>query len=131
MSRIINQYIKQYHIVAELKNEAKTVYFMIQLHCRKNHHSTANFCANCDQLLNYALLKLGKCPLRFNKPTCKLCPVHCYKKALKQEIKKVMVYSRPRLIFHKPLLALKYLIKSNYWKIMIKGKSKKSDFINV
>jgi hypothetical protein len=49
-------------------------------------------CESCAELLEYALLRLEKCPFD-PKPKCKDCKVHCYKDDYRQRIREVMKFS--------------------------------------
>jgi len=52
----------------------------------------AKWCESCNELLEYALLRLEKCPFD-PKPKCKDCKVHCYKDDYRQRIREVMKFS--------------------------------------
>ena len=52
-------------------------------------NSKLNFCTECRDLLDYAIERRIKCPLD-PKPMCKKCPVHCYRKDLREKIKEIM-----------------------------------------
>jgi len=56
-------------------------------------------CADCQDLLDYALARRKKCPLD-PKPTCKLCPVHCYRDPYRQRIREVMRFSGMWMVRH-------------------------------
>ena len=68
-------------------------------------------CADCLQLLDYALKCLDKCPYKEKKPACSTCPIHCYNKKYREQIRMIMRYSGPRMIYHKPSVALRHFIK--------------------
>lgn len=91
--------------------EKKTVGTMIHLYCNAKHGTTNALCAPCAELNKYAQKRLSKCVYGEDKPTCQKCPVHCYSSEMRNRIKEVMAYSGPRMIFHKPALALSHLIK--------------------
>lgn len=91
-------------------DEKETIAWMIQYYCRKNHGGT-NTCGHCSSLLKYANERITKCPHGENKPACSKCKIHCYKKDHREEIIRVMRFSGPRILFHKPLTGIKYLIK--------------------
>lgn len=72
-----------------------------------------------DELLLYSTKRIESCLYRKNgekKPFCNVCPVHCYKRDMRERIKKVMRYSGPRLLFKHPFLSLKHLFKTIYSK---------------
>ena len=43
------------------------------------------------------------------KPTCRLCPIHCYKREMKERMRQVMRYAGPRMLLYHPLIALRHL----------------------
>lgn len=56
-----------------------------------------SLCAECRELLNYAVARRRACPLD-PKPACKDCPIHCYKPERRAEIRKIMRFSGRHLI---------------------------------
>lgn len=82
---------------------------MITIYCKAHHKKKGKLCADCQELLDYALLKLKNCPNLKNKPTCEKCPIHCYTPDKREEIKKVMRYAGPRMIWKHPILAIAHL----------------------
>lgn len=97
----------------KIKNEKKTVSAMIVIYCKSHHKTTNNnLCESCSNLLKYALVRIDKCVFGLDKPSCEKCPVHCYKISYRDEIKKIMRYSGPRMIFKHPILAIKHIIKN-------------------
>jgi len=57
----------------------------------------ACLCTECRELLSYAVTRRRACPLD-PKPTCKDCPIHCYKPERRAEIRKIMRFSGRHLI---------------------------------
>jgi hypothetical protein len=90
--------------------EERTIYLMIGLYCRANHHSDRVLCEECRQLFDYAHARLMHCPFAPEKPTCAKCPVHCYKKDKRERIRQVMRYSGPRMILHHPILIIRHIL---------------------
>ena len=80
---------------------------MISLYCKKNHNQ--DMCPSCLELLNYAKERVDKCPRKAEKTFCASCPTHCYKKEMREEIKKVMRFSGPRMIFYNPSMAISHI----------------------
>ena len=66
-------------------------------------------CPQCQELLTYAHQRLERCKFGNDKPSCTRCPVHCYKPAMRQQIRQVMRYSGPRMLLHNPVLAIRHL----------------------
>lgn len=65
----------------------------IHVYCQKKHSPPkGQMCELCNELLEYALLRLEKCPFD-PKPKCKDCKVHCYKDDYRQRIREVMKFS--------------------------------------
>jgi len=92
-----------------ITREKRTIEAMIALYCRDNHRTTTALCQDCTALLEYARLRLDKCPFGEDKPTCANCPIHCYKPDMREKIKRVMRYSGPRMLLRHPALAIGHL----------------------
>jgi predicted amidophosphoribosyltransferase len=93
-----------------MKRERKTIEAMIRLYCRDHHGGEGELCSECEELLDYALARLDRCPFRENKPTCAKCPVHCYKPDMREQVRAVMRYAGPRMLRRHPVLAVLHLI---------------------
>jgi len=94
----------------KMAKEEKTVSTMIQLYCRGVHKSTkTGICPECDELLNYAKVRLSRCPFGEKKGPCSKCPIHCYSPAMRKRIVEVMKYSGPRMLLRHPVLAIRHL----------------------
>jgi hypothetical protein len=89
--------------------EKATLEKMFRIYCDKNHY-TPNLCEDCRGLLDYALDRLDKCPFGYEKPTCKNCHVHCYRKSEREKIRDIMRFSGPKMIYKSPYLALMHII---------------------
>ncbi|MCK9273982.1 MAG: nitrous oxide-stimulated promoter family protein [Syntrophales bacterium] len=81
---------------------------MIVIWCRDWHHADGTLCHECEDLLSYATERLLRCPFQESKTTCAKCPVHCYKKSMKEKIRAVMRHSGPKMIRLHPLMALRH-----------------------
>lgn len=93
-----------------MKRENRTIELMIGIYCRENHDAPGGLCGDCRELLDYARLRLKKCPFQERKTTCGNCAVHCYKPAMRGKVKDVMRYAGPRMARKHPLLALGHLL---------------------
>ena len=91
-----------------LAREWKTVVAMVHCYCRHHHRVAAGGCLECQQLLDYAALRLERCRFGADKPTCARCPVHCYQRYRRDQIKAVMKYAGPRMLWQHPLLSLRH-----------------------
>lgn len=93
-----------------MKREQYTIEKMIGIYCRAHHQSAKDQpCPDCRQLLAYALLRLRRCPFQEGKTTCGNCAVHCYHREKRQQIRAVMRFAGPRMVWRHPLLALGHL----------------------
>lgn len=87
---------------------------MIGIYCRAHHGTGGELCAACEELLNYAVCRLDRCPFGADKTTCARCPIHCYKPAMRERVRSVMRYAGPRMMFRHPILALRHLLDSKF-----------------
>ncbi len=91
----------------------KTVILMIDLYCREHQHDRLknknSLCIDCQKINEYSILKLDKCKFGENKPVCSKCNVHCYEPGMREEIRKIMRYSGPRMLLEHPIIALKHI----------------------
>ena len=84
----------------------KTVEAMIRMYCRGFHSGGSSLCPDCEGLMSYASERLDRCPFQEGKTACVKCPVHCYKPAMREKIRKVMRYAGPRMLWRQPVYAL-------------------------
>ncbi len=96
--------------VSRMDRERKTVEQMIRIYCHGNHGMRGSLCTECSDLLEYAGRKLEKCPFQEAKPTCGRCEVHCYRKAMREQVVEVMRYAGPRMSFRHPWLSLLHFL---------------------
>jgi len=95
------------------ENEKKTVNLMIQLYCKGNHgRKHGELCDGCRALSDYANARTEHCPHMESKTFCSNCRTHCYKPAMREEIRKVMRWSGPRMLFRHPVLAVRHVIET-------------------
>jgi len=90
-----------------LDREWLTMTKMVDIYCSAHHADTADTrCASCQEFLDYADVRLQKCPYGDDKPTCSNCPIHCYKPERRDQAKAIMRYAGPRMLLRHPLLAI-------------------------
>lgn len=96
------------------RKEQRVVHEMIALYCRKNHkdYSKGGLCPECQKLSDYAQARSEHCPFMEQKTFCANCKVHCYKPEMREQIRTVMRFSGPRMLFYHPVLALWHLVCS-------------------
>jgi hypothetical protein len=91
-----------------LSREWKTMEMMMKLYCHDKHGATAVLCAECQGLLNYSNMRLDRCRFGEEKPTCAKCPVHCYQHDRREQIKVMMRYAGPRMLWEHPVMSLRH-----------------------
>jgi hypothetical protein len=101
-----------------LAREWKTVRAMIHLYCRDQHGG--NLCAECQDLAQYVSVRLDRCKFGEEKPTCANCPVHCYQRHRRDQIKAVMCYAGPRMMWEHPWLSLNHQLDGWFRKAHIR-----------
>ena len=93
------------------KKDLKVLITFVGLYCRSRHqdrHRAAAYvgeivkdaphlCADCRELLDYALEKRRRCPLD-PKPSCKHCHIHCYSSDYRARVREIMAFSGRRMI---------------------------------
>ena len=94
------------------EQEKRLVGEMIALYCKKQHHTRRGLCPECAALRDYAFERIGRCPFMETKTFCSRCTVHCYKPERRAQIKVVMRFAGPRLIFSHPLLVVRHGIET-------------------
>jgi len=95
---------------SKMEAESRTVAAMIEIFCHGQHGDKKGLCPECQELLDYAVQRLEKCPFQENKPKCSECPVHCYKPDMREKIRAVMKYAGPRMLYRHPILSGAYYL---------------------
>jgi predicted amidophosphoribosyltransferase len=93
-----------------IRRERKTIRVMISIYCMDFHGNGQGLCPECQALYDYAMQRLDRCVYHEEKPTCLKCPVHCYKKESREQVRLVMRYAGPKMLFRHPVLAIRHLI---------------------
>ena len=65
---------------------------MVGLYCRKKEGYPIP-CAECAALIRYAHDRLDRCVFGEAKTSCRRCPVHCYRPAMREKMRRVMRFS--------------------------------------
>lgn len=107
-------------IDAKRAEEKIVVSKMIRLYCRKIHHTTDGLCPECAALERYTHERSDHCPFMESKTFCANCRVHCYRPDMREQIRTVMRYSGPRMIFVEPRMAIRHLITTKKEKRRLK-----------
>jgi len=90
-----------------IQRESRTMAKMVGIYCSAHHHEDG-LCSDCSKFLEYAEVRLDKCPYGEDKPTCANCPVHCYKKEYRDQARTIMRYAGPRMLLRHPLLTISH-----------------------
>jgi len=83
---------------------------MICDYCAGHHTPADDLCPEGGALAAYAEERLARCPFAEDKPTCTLCPVHCYEPQMRERIRQVMRYAGPRMLLRHPWLTICHLL---------------------
>ena len=92
---------------ARRTREWQTMTAMVHIFCRDHHHDDG-LCAECRQFLDYADLRLERCRFGAEKPTCAKCPVHCYQRERREQVRVIMRYAGPRMLWEHPLMSVRH-----------------------
>lgn len=95
-----------------LQVEYDTLVKMTRIYCSANCHAGACPCGSCSELLAYAARRLARCPYGDIKPTCAKCPIHCYSRDNREQVRQIMRYAGPRMLFRHPITAVRHLLHS-------------------
>jgi hypothetical protein len=97
-----------------LARELKTIVVMLGIYCRDHHDAAsrgdASLCADCASLHDYARQRLAGCTYGAEKPTCVNCQIHCYARRQREDMRTVMRYAGPRMLWRHPVLALAHVV---------------------
>lgn len=81
------------------------------MYCRMNEGNT-ELCPSCQELIDYASLRLSKCKFGEGKTTCEKCKVHCYKPEMCERIRTVMRFAGLRMILYHPIMAVRHIVSN-------------------
>jgi len=91
-----------------LAREWQTIKAMVSCYCRDKHAPMGTMCHECQGLLDYAAIRLERCRFGIKKPVCAKCPVHCYQRGRRDQVRTVMRYAGPRMLWRHPILSLRH-----------------------
>ena len=91
-----------------LAREWQTMVAMVRIYCRDKHQTTGSLCVECQQFLDYANVRLERCHYGPEKPTCAKCPVHCYQRERREQVRVIMRYAGPRMVWEHPVMSLRH-----------------------
>ncbi|MNI12241.1 hypothetical protein D3C73_654110 [compost metagenome] len=114
-----------------IAREKETVLHMISIFCKSKHKNAdketlrvelsnnskssthdieVELCHDCLELQQYASKRLSLCRFGEKKSTCANCPVHCYALTQRENIKEVMRYAGPRMLWNHPVLTIRHML---------------------
>lgn len=94
------------------EKEKRTVQFMIGIYCHRKHRTKGNcLCKECQELADYATLRVEHCPHMETKTFCSSCKTHCYNAVMRERIRNVMRFSGPRMIVYCPQMVVRHRIE--------------------
>ena len=95
--------------MTRIEREKQTVCKMIELYCR--HHLKQNRMPDEYQhLAEFACRRLDHCKYGEQKTACKNCPTHCYAPKEREQIREIMRWAGPRMLFYSPVEAIKHFL---------------------
>jgi hypothetical protein len=97
--------------VTRSEQETETIRLMLGIYCKAHHGGRKQLCEACQGLLAYTRARAARCPHGENKPTCRLCQIHCFKPDKREQIQAVMRYAGPRMLLHHPVHAMAHLAR--------------------
>jgi hypothetical protein len=94
--------------MTRLERELATVRAMLGLYCQHQHQRQppVDLCPECADLWAFVEERVAHCPHLPAKPTCARCLIHCFKPDRRQQIRKVMRFAGPRMLWRHPWLTL-------------------------
>lgn len=96
--------------MSHLQREFRTMEKMVAIYCAARHAGNKAPCPDCATFLDYAEVRLEKCPYGADKPTCANCPVHCYKPHYRAQAKQIMRFAGPRMLLRHPWLTIAHYL---------------------
>jgi hypothetical protein len=57
---------------------------------------------------SFWIMPLERCRFGLNKPACAKCPVHCYQRVRREQVRIIMRYAGPRMLWEQPLMGLRH-----------------------
>lgn len=96
--------------MSRINEEKKIIDEMISIYCRKKHKNK-ELCSECQALQTYAFKRLEQCRYGESKNFCNRCSTPCYAKQQKEQIREVMRFSGPRMLFYHPITVIKHLFQ--------------------
>ncbi len=107
-----------------LERERQTVEMMVEIYC-KSQHGHHELCASCAALAAYAAERILACRYSRRKPACSKCITHCYMPAMQENIRVIMRFAGPRMLWKHPLMTIFHLFDTILYTVPGKDHAKK------
>ena len=92
---------------SKIEREKRVVSQMIRLYSQ-HKMGQKELSAEMLHLEQYAHKRLDCCKFGDAKKPCKNSPVHCYAPQMREQVREVMRWAGPRMIFYSPLAAIRH-----------------------
>ncbi|NUU65337.1 nitrous oxide-stimulated promoter family protein [Enterobacteriaceae bacterium BIT-l23] len=92
-----------------IRREQLTIRRMIALYQRRCPQAQPD-AEHYQKLYGYAVKRLERCAFGEEKPACRQCPIHCYQPAQREEMREIMRWAGPRMLWRHPVLTVRHLI---------------------
>ena len=127
MSHQIREFIADQRFIRRAR-ELKTMETMLAMYCRGHQHERHDrLCTNCSALFGYATRRLERCVFGDAKPTCANCTVHCYSARMREQVRVMMKWAGPRMLFRHPVRAVLHLLDGRRQAPTLPAAAKKID----
>lgn len=97
-----------------IEKDRRTLEAIGRIYCQGNHAScekdASGMCPECRAAIEQTLARTEVCPHN-HEGNCQDCTTPCHRGEAKQQIKNIMRYAAPRMIFRHPFMTLEYLRK--------------------
>ena len=87
--------------MSRIEREKRTIRKMVEIYCR-HHLNQVVMSEEWTLLAEYACQRLEHCQFGENKKPCGKCSIHCYAPQKRQQIREVMGWVGPRMMFYSP-----------------------------
>lgn len=88
------------------QHEKEIISQMIDIYCQGKAHTKP--CDECQDLTEYALLRIEQCPQMATKSYCSVCETQCYSPRHREKIREVMRYSGKQYFLVHPVITIKH-----------------------
>lgn len=92
---------------SRIEREKRVVSQMIRLYSQ-HKMGQKELSAEMLHLEQYAHKRLDCCKFGEAKKPCKNCPVHCYAPQMREQVREVMRWAGPRMMFYSPLAVIRH-----------------------